>query len=54
VTFIGSFEALGFYKERIYDYFTDCEPLIGKLKNKDTGLRDGFEKIAEFYIENCK
>jgi hypothetical protein len=55
VTFIGDYDAiLGEFKVRVNRYFSDCELLINKLKNKEIRLRDGFKNIAEFYINNCE
>lgn len=55
LTFIGDYDAiLGEFKIRVNRYFADCEILMKKLETKDIRLRDGFEKIAKFYINNCE
>ncbi len=55
VTFIGDYDAiLGEFKIRVNRYFADCELLLKKLETKEIRLRDGFEKIAKFYIKNCE
>ena len=55
VTFIGDYDAIiGEFKGRVYNYFSDCTLLIEKIENKEIRLRDGFKKMAKFYIDNCE
>jgi hypothetical protein len=40
-------------KERVMDYFKDCEILINNLENRELKVREGLEKIVNFYNQNC-
>jgi hypothetical protein len=40
-------------KQRVLDYFSDCAALTDKIKNSELRVRDGLEKIAQFYNANC-
>jgi len=54
LTFIGSYDAaFGKFKNKVYDYFSDCDLLIKKLKEKELRLRNGLDEIADFYNKNC-
>ena len=42
----------GMMKEKIINYFSDCPTLIERIKNKTFKMRDGVEKMIEFYNNN--
>lgn len=43
----------GYLRLRCMKYFSDCELLIQKLKEKELRLRDGLVQIAEYYENHC-
>jgi len=51
--FLGEAGPLNNLKEKILNYFADCEALVKKIKDRDFKMRDGLEQIAQFYNENC-
>tara|TARA_R110001592_G_C12780914_1_gene714970 strand:- start:70 stop:198 length:129 start_codon:yes stop_codon:yes gene_type:complete len=41
-------------REKVIEYFADCNLLVEKVKNKDFRMRNGLEKVVEYYNENCE
>lgn len=54
ITYMGTYGTIrGLFKVKVYEYFSDCELLIQKLKEKELRLRDGLVQIAEYYENHC-
>jgi len=54
LTHVGAYEPIvNNLKTKTLNYFSDCEKLIKKIKEKEFRIRDGLEQIVTFYNENC-
>ena len=51
--FLGNASPINNLKEKVLNYFADCEALVKKIKERDFKMRDGLEQVAQFYNENC-
>jgi hypothetical protein len=54
LTYLGKYDIFGAMREKVIEYFSDCRNLVEKVKNKDFRMRNGLEKVVEYYNKNCE
>jgi hypothetical protein len=54
LTYLGKYDIFGTMREKVIEYFADCNLLVEKVKNKDFRMRNGLEKVVEYFNENCE
>lgn len=54
-TLLGKYGTINNFKDKVLNYFDDCEKLVDKIKNKNLRVKHGLgmPEIIEFYNANC-